>query len=479
MSTTKTLDLADFDQQLHKVFEMIQEYTKNITHNPVAPRISYSELTALLEEGLPTAGMDMNTLFDQFHEKIVPHCVKMGHPRFLAWLLTSPSPAGTLGELLSVAVNQIPAMDKSSPSATVVEELVIKWFGEMFGYQKNFGGILTSGGTAATIIGLTVAREVHFPGAMKQGLCGMIKQPVMYVSDQGHSSIERAAAVLGIGSQAVRRIPTDSNFKMDIKALEQAIKQDKAAGFAPFCVVAQVGSTNTGSVDPIKLLADLCAQHRLWLHIDAAYGGGAILTTAGHILLEGIEQADSIATDPHKWFFTPAEAGCVLIKNKQQLYDTFKGHEGSLADEAAPDLMNYGLQCTRDSKAFKIWFAFKAYGLHIIAQIVEQNMAMAQSFKNKLAETKGWHILAPVALSAVCFRYVPDQEFTSQQLDELQLQLLKVIEDSGEAFFTAAVLRGTVVLRVCFANHRTTMSDMEMVIGLLNKAVASTMGHSN
>ncbi|QJW46511.1 aminotransferase class I/II-fold pyridoxal phosphate-dependent enzyme [bacterium BFN5] len=274
MPTTKNLDLTDFEQQLHKVFEIILHYTKNITHNPVTPRISYPELTALLEERPPADGMDMNQLFDQFNEKIVPHCVKMGHPRFLAWLLTSPSPAGTLGELLSVAVNQIPAMYKSSPSGTVIEELVIKWFGEMFGYQDNFGGILTSGGTAATIIGLTVAREVHFPGAMKQGIYGMTKQPVMYVSDQGHSSIERAAAVLGIGSQAVRRIPTDSNFRMDMKALEEAIKQDKAAGFAPFCVVAQVGSTNTGSVDPIKLLADLCAQHRLWLHIDAAYGGG-------------------------------------------------------------------------------------------------------------------------------------------------------------------------------------------------------------
>lgn len=476
MPTIKTLDLADFDQQLHKVFEIIQHYTKNITHNPVAPRISYSDLTSLLEERLPTDGMDMNHLFDQFNEKIVPHCVKMGHPRFLAWLLTSPSPAGTLGELLSVAVNQIPAMYKSSPAATVIEELVIKWFGEMFGYQGDFGGILTSGGTAATIIGLTVAREAHFPGAMKQGIYGLGKRPVLYVSDQGHSSIERAAAVLGLGSQAVRKIPTDSNFKMDMKALEETIKQDKAAGFAPFCVVAQVGSTNTGSVDPIKQLADLCKRYQLWLHIDAAYGGGAILTTAGRTLLDGIEQADSIATDPHKWFFTPAEAGCVLIKNKQQLYDTFKGHEGSLADEAAPDLMNYGLQCTRASRAFKIWFAFKAYGLHIIAQIVEQNMAMAQSFRDKLTATKGWQVLAPVALSAVCFRYVPEHALSAQQLDELQLQLLKVVEESGEAFFTAAVLRETVVLRVCFANHRTTMSDMEMVVSLLNKAVVSTLG---
>jgi aromatic-L-amino-acid decarboxylase len=473
MLNTRSLDIVDFGKQLDKVFEIVCNYTNNISQNPVVPKIEYDELYTLLEEKLPFEGIDMNTLFDEFNEKIIPNCVKIGHPRFLAWLLTSPSPAGTLGEMLSVALNQIPAMYKSSPAATVIEDVVIKWFGEMFGYKENFGGILVSGGTTASVIGLTVAREFHFPGAMKKGIHGIKSPPVIYVSDQGHFSIERAAGVLGIGSEFVRRIPTDSDFKMRIDALNEQINRDKDAGFAPFCVVAQVGSTNTGSVDPIQKIVDICVKNQLWLHIDAAYGGGAILTTTGRATLEGIEHADSIATDPHKWFFTPAEAGCVLVKNKHHLFATFKSNSSSLEDEVATDYMNYGIQCTRTSRAFKIWFAFKAYGLQAISQIIEQNIAMAQSFKAKLEENNDWQILAPVELSTVCFRYVPDKNLDNETLDSLQFKILKYVEDSGEAFFTAAVLKGKVALRVCFANHRTTFEDMEFIINLLKKAVDS------
>jgi aromatic-L-amino-acid decarboxylase len=456
MFKTNSLDLEDFEKHLNKVAEIACRYTNTISQNPVVPQTTYADLYTLLDEKLPRESTAIEQLFAEIDENVIPNCTKIGHPRFLAWLLTSPSPAGTLGEMLNVALNQIPTMYKSSPAATVIEDIVIKWFGEMFGYTKNFGGILTSGGTTASVIGLTVAREVHFPGAMKTGLQGLKNPPVLYVSDQGHVSIESAAGLLGIGSDFVRRIPTDADFKMNIDALNDQVNKDKAAGFAPFCVVAQVGSTNTGSVDSIQKIVDVCVKNKLWLHIDAAYGGGTILTSAGRTLLAGIEQADSIATDPHKWFFTPAEAGCILIKNKHYLFDTFKSKYGSLEDEIATDHMNYGIQFTRASKAFKIWFAFRAYGLTAIAQIIEQNMFLAQQFKAKLEALNNWQLLAPVELSAVCFRYVPSTKLSHEALDAIQVKIVRHVEKSGEVFFATAVVRGKVAIRACFANHRTT-----------------------
>lgn len=470
MFETKSLEIADFEKHLYKVFEIACNYNNDLSNKPIVPNVEYAELFTLLEEQLPLESVEMNRLFAEFSDKIIPNCTKIGHPRFLAWLLTSPSPAGILGEMLSIAVHQIPAMYKSSPAATIIEDIVIKWFGELFGYLENYGGLLVSGGTAANIVGLTVAREVHFPGAMKKGLHELRNQPVIYVSDQGHCSIERAAGMLGIGYEFVRRVPTDTNFKMRIDVLDEQIKKDRDAGFTPFCVVAQVGSTNTGAVDPIKELVDICGKQGLWLHVDAAYGGGAILTAEGRALLEGIEHADSIATDPHKWFFTPAEAGCVLVKDKRHLFDTFKCKDTSLEDEVATDYMHYGIQCTRSSKAFKIWFSFRAYGLHAIAQVIEQNIAMARDFKTKLEESKGWQVLAPVELSAVCFRYVPDGMVSDEELHSLQCKIVQIVEESGEAFFTTAVVKGKTSIRVCFANHRTTVEDLIFLVDLLGKA---------
>lgn len=459
-----SLDLDRFEEYLQEAVKIVADHIQNIAESPVIPEISPKELYAKIPHTLPMEGVGIEQTLAEFRETIVPYSTRIGHPRFLAWIVTSPAPAGTIGEILNIGLNQVPLAFKGSPSASITEDIVLQWFGQLFGYPQGHGGVLVSGGTMANLTALTVAREVHAPGAMQTGLQQVEKPLVIYVSDQGHMSVERSAGMLGIGAQWVRKIPTDANFRMRLDALEAQVIEDREAGYQPFCVVAQVGAVNTGAIDPLMKIADFCSIEGLWFHVDAAYGGGAILAENGREWLKGIERADSIATDPHKWFFIPVEAGCTLIRNREQMYNTFKAKAGYLGEEVVTDYMNYGFQLTRASRALKIWFAFRSYGLARIGEIIEGNIALAKECAAKLARKPHWEVLAPVELSIVCFRYIPKTPLTASELNALQYQILDQLERSGIAFLTPAVLRGHVCLRICFANHRTTSEDLDLLL---------------
>ena len=470
MSQTQvTLAVEDWEKHLQRVVRIAVDYWANIDKGPVAPQITYGELRKLFMEGVPEQMTEIADLLTEFEEKIMPYCTKLGHPRFLAWLLSGPSPAGTLGAFLADAVNQIPAMYQSSPAGTVLEEAVVGWFGEIFGFPASSGGVLTGGGTEATEIGLTVAREEHFPGAMRRGMAELGVTPVLYASDQVHSSVVRAASLLGIGGDFVRLIPCDEIFRLDVAALRQQIAADRTAGLRPFCVVAQVGTSNTGAVDPLQEIAAVCRENGLWMHVDAAYGGAAILTDYGRVLLAGIEQADSLATDPHKWFFVPAEAGCVLIRDRKKLWQVF-GSGAAPEPDAAPDLMQYGIQCTRSARAFKIWFAFRAYGMPALGEMIAQNLAMARELQLRLRRTGKWEIVAPAELSALCFRRLPLIGMPAAIAEQLQKTIVQNIANGGEALLNTAMVKNKLCIRVCFVNNRTRWEDIDILAGLLEEA---------
>jgi aromatic-L-amino-acid decarboxylase len=469
MGPPETLDLDDLEIHLSEAIKVAVDHIRNISNDPVVPQIPHDTLYDLIPHELPDEGVGVETAIEDVKRTVYPHCTKIGHPKFLAWIVTSPSPAGTIGEILNVGLNQVPLSYKGGPAATVLEEIVVGWFCELFGYADHAGGILVSGGTVANLTALAVAREVHAPQAMKHGLQSASRPLTMYVSDQGHMSVERSAGMLGIGADLVRKIPTDERFKMRVDALRNVIERDRQDGLKPFCVVAQAGAVNTGSIDPLSEIADVCAEKDLWLHVDAAYGGGAIVTPEGASLLGGVERADSIATDPHKWFFIPVEAGCTLIRRREHLYNTFKCKAGYLGEETATDFMNFGFQLTRASRALKTWFALRAYGLNRLSRIVERNMALAREFKRSVEKDECWQILAPVELSIVCFRYVPNPEWSEEDLNRLQYKILTELEQGGTAFLTPTVLGGRVALRVCFTNHRTTSKDSDELLRSLEE----------
>lgn len=461
------LDIENFNNYLELVTETIIEYRDNLHQEPLVPGLSYPDLKSKLHEDLPYIGTSIEDVLTDFKEKVIPNSSKIGHPRFLAWMNNAGSDAGVLGEFLSIGLNQIPFMYKAGPAATVIEDLVIKWFGKLFGLSGNFGGTLVSGGTTANLTSLLVARENTGGEIMTNGFTNA-GNLVLYVSEQGHATIERAVGILGIGIKNIVKIATDNEFRINTQKLEEQIDKDISNGKKPFCIVAQGGSASVGAVDPIDELARICKIYNLWLHVDAAYGGAAILSKKKN-LLKGIELADSITVDPHKWFYIPTEAGMVLVKDKEKLFNTFtktacKAYKGNLSEK---NNLDYGIQLARTSRAFKIWFAFKTYGLKKIGICVDQNIELAIKLRDRIKSLENWEVLNPVSLSIICIRYIPKNITDNETISQLQGIILKEVELSGKAFLTPVSINNKSGIRICFANHRTTIEDVEILVSTL------------
>lgn len=461
---SNNLNIENFEDYFRDISEIIFNYRDNLNQEPLIPSTSYSDLYKSLYEDVPYQGVEIENLLTVIKNKIIPNSSKVGHPRFLAWMNNAGSDAGFLGDLINTGLNQNPFMYKAGPAATVIEDIVIKWMGQLFGYSGDFGGTLVSGGTTANLTSLLVAREAIANDTMINGIEAGTKL-LLYVSEQVHTTIERAVGILGIGTRNIRKIPTDKEFKIDIVALETQIKEDISNKYHPFCIVAQGGSASVGAVDPLDKVANICKKYNLWLHVDAAYGGAAILVKDKQHLFKGIEHADSITVDPHKWFYIPTEAGLVLIKNKEKLFDTFtktscKAYKGNNAET---NFLDYGMQLSRTSRAMKVWFAFKTYGFDKIGECVGQNILLANELKSRFSNEPNWEILNPVNLSIVCLRYIPDSENDIIRINDLQGIILNKLEESGKAFLTPVTVNSKSGIRICFANHRTSLEDIDIL----------------
>lgn len=464
------LDLANLESAMGEVQNLALEYRRNLAEEPVCPAIGYDEAERSLEEPLPIVGQGFDKALADVKDLVIPGCTKVGHPRFLAWMNNSSCDAGLLGEMINTGLSQVPFTFKGGKSVTAIEHMTGRWFCQIFGLPGEGTASFVGGGTLANLTALAVAREVMFPGLMNEGLSNGAGTPKLYMSEQGHVSIERSVGLLGLGIGNIVRIGTDDRHRIDLACLEAAIKRDEVEGSRPFCVVAQAGSAALGAVDDLEALSGICARHKLWLHVDAAYGGAAILTERGKHLLKGIEKADSITTDPHKWFYMPVEAGLVLFRNKTQLLETFlksscPSYRGPM-DEI--NLMNNGIQIAQTSKAFKVWFALKVYGIKRIQECIEKDLDLARNFAEEVANLDGWELQSDVQLSTVCMRFVPDLG-DDREIDALQGRILENLEASGLALLSSVIINGRVGIRVCFANHRTQPNDVRLLIDALRK----------
>ncbi|MCP4349559.1 MAG: aminotransferase class I/II-fold pyridoxal phosphate-dependent enzyme [Desulfobacterales bacterium] len=462
------LDMENLEEALEAVQSLILNYRKNLCKKPVYPITDYNEIEQKLTSELPMEGSDYAAVISETEQNVIPGCTKIGHPGFLAWMNNSSCDAGILGEIINTGLAQVPFTFKGGKSMTAIEHIVPQWFCRMFNFPAQSTGSIVSGGTVANLTALTVARETMFPDSMQEGIQNNSHPLRVYMSTQGHVSVERSVGLLGIGTRNIVKIGTDANFRIDTDALEGAINKDRANGCLPFCVIAQAGSASTGAVDDIDRLADICEKYHLWLHADAAYGGGAILTEQGKQLLKGIHRADSVITDPHKWFYMPVESGLVLFKEKKRLTETFlksscNSYRGSMD---SVNLMNTGIQIAQTSKAFKIWFAMKVYGLNKIKACIENDLFLAKECCERLKNTGKWDIVNDVSLSTVCMRYTDDSRDESSS-DALQHNILNQLEQSGKALLSSAIVSGRVCIRVCFANHRTTLEDVTGLVQTL------------
>jgi glutamate/tyrosine decarboxylase-like PLP-dependent enzyme len=399
---------------------------------------------------------------------VTPHAFRTSHPRFLAFIPSAPTFLSVLGELLCAGTNFFAGVWLEASGPTEVELIVLDWFKEFVGYPAEAGGILTGGGSEANLTSLLVARELLSDEDRQRA--------VLYVADQRHWSVDRAAKVIGLRPNQVRPVPADEGLRLHPAALAEAAGRDRSAGRLPWAVVANGGATNTGVVDPLAALADLCRAEGLWLHVDAAYGWAAALTAEGAAFLEGIGRADSLTLDPHKWFGQTFEAGCVLVREGRRLEETFAIRPEYMQDvEPAGDEVNFadrGLALTRRFRALKIWLSVKVLGVGWFRALVERCCRLADFAEALLRSTRGFEVLSGRQLSIVCFRYVPPGfqargEGDEEQLDRLNMALLAALRATGRAFISSTRLRGRVALRFCFVNWRTTAGDVEEVVQLL------------
>jgi aromatic-L-amino-acid/L-tryptophan decarboxylase len=414
-----------------------------------------AQLEPLLREAPPEEGRPAREVLERAARDVLPLASRVDHPRFFAFVPGSATWPGVIADFLCGGYNTFQGTWLSASGPSQIELIVLDWFREWIGYPETAGGIFTSGGSAASLDAFVAAREAA--GAPDRG--------TVYMSDQSHSALVRAATIVGIRPERVRKIVSDRHYRIDLEALAAAVEEDRAAGFVPVAVCANAGATNTGAVDPLPPLADYCAREGIWLHVDAAYGGFAVLTPRGRELLAGLERADSIAMDAHKWLFQPFEAGCLMVKDVAKLEAAFKVQPEYLQDTQwgpeHPNFSDRGLQLTRQFRALKVWMSIQTFGLAAFRRAVAKGMDLAERAEEYVRASDLLEIANPASLGVVCFRYHPrGASWAPARLEALNRQVQARVIDTGTAFMSSTRLRGSYSLRFCILNHRTTWQDV-------------------
>ncbi len=421
-------------------------------------------LERILLEKPPEEGRPAEEVLQRAVEDILPMTTRLDHPRCFGFVPSEPTWPGVVADFLASAwnVNACTWLVASGPSQ--VELVVLDWFRRWLGYPESSGGLLTSGGSAASIDAFVAAREA----------AGNPERPSVYMSDQSHGAQARAAMIVGVRQDAIRQIPTDGTFRLDMGALTRAVAEDREAGFRPMAVCANAGTSSTGAIDPLHAMADLCQAEDTWLHVDAAYGGFAAITEKGGELLSGIERADSVGLDPHKWLFQPYEVGCLLVKDARTLESAFAFRPTVLQDTVwganHPNLDDRGLQLSRSFRALKIWMSIQTFGLSAFRRAVSKGMELARRAEEYVQESRTLELLAPASLGIVCMRVNPEGAgLEDDTLEGVNREVLARLFWDDRAFVSSTSLRGTFSLRLCIINHSTGWDDVRETLEAMER----------
>ena len=468
-----------FRRLAHAAIDMIADHFEGLRDQPVFLPMSPAERAALLERPLPARGASPESLLDQVGREILSHPMGNGHPRFFGWVNSPPAPIGVVAEFLGAALN--PSCAGGDHAAIYVERATVRWLMELVGFPvEGSMGLLVSGGSMASLTCLAAAR--HRAAAADgwdvraRGVAGAPAPLVLYLSEEGHSCIRKAAEVLGLGRDAVRTVPVDEDFRLDVGALRDAVRADRAAGRRPFCVAASAGTVNTGVIDPLGAVADLCQAEGLWLHVDGAYGAVGAADPALAPRYAGLERADSLALDPHKWLSVPVECGCALVRDGRLLRDTWSLVPVYLRTEEGkgfgglPWYSEYGFQQTRGFRALKLWMILQHLGRDGVAALVRRHVDLARRLAAAVDAAPDLERIALGDLSVVCFRFAPPGwAGDAAQLDSLNKLLVERIQADGRTFLTGTVLRGRFALRACVLHYGTTETDVDALIDVVRE----------
>ena len=473
------IDPEDFRRLGHELVDLVTDYLADVRKRPVFQPMQPGERRSVMEEALGESGLGPDAIVQRFRTAVLPHAMGNGHPRFFGWVNSPPAPIGVLADFLAAAMN--PSCAGGDHAAVYVERAAVRWLMELIGFPTDGSmGLLVSGGSVASLIGLAAAR--HRAAAEDgwsvrgEGLQGGRPRFVLYTTEQGHSCLQKAAELLGLGAGAIRTVAVDERFRLDVAALGAAIAEDRAAGRRPFCVAASAGSVGTGAIDPLGELADLCASERLWLHVDGAYGGIAAVAPGYAERYRGLARADSVALDPHKWLSVPVECGTVLVRDGALLRAAFSLVPSYLRTEpdrgfgGLPWFSEYGVQQTRGFRALKLWMTLQHLGRAGVRDLVGRHLALAERLAGLVDGAPDLERLAPLSLSVVCFRYAPPHlRGDEARLNALNQRVMEDVQASGAAFLTQTTLGGRFALRACILHYATTEADLAELVQVIRE----------
>ena len=461
--TPLDLDRATMRRLGHRVADVVADHLASLREQPVLASLGRNATDAAVLRPAPRTGADFDELLSILQRDVFAQHAREPHPGFMAYVPSCPTFPAVLGDWLATGFNFFAGVWPVASGPNGLEVAVLEWFRAWLGMPRGTGGLLTSGGSGANLTAIVAAR--HAAVGDQSDRLGRL---TMYTSDQAHSSVRRAGWIAGLPREQIRSVPSDAAMRLDPEALAGMVAADRDAGLIPFLVAANAGTTNTGAVDPLHRIADLCERERLWLHVDAAYGGFAVLTPRGRGALRGLERADSVTLDPHKWLFVPFECGCLLVREPKRLADAFRIYPEYLKDvESAGEEINfadYGEQLTRYSRALKVWLSVGYYGTDALAAAIDRGMDLARLAEELVRGEPALELLSPAQFGICCFRAHPPQVDDPAALDATNARILERVNAGGRYFISSTRLRGAYSLRICVLGYRTTEGDIRGLI---------------
>ena len=452
------MPINDFKKFGYELIDWASEYLKNIEKYNVLPDIKPGEIKVHLPPHPNSAGEDFNKIINDFDKIIIPGITHWNHPGFMAYFNSTSNGPGILAELLIATLNVNGMLWKTSPSASELEEVTTKWLREMLGLPEYMWGIIYDTASISSLHAIACAREKLVPNIRERGFAGNNNnlRVRLYCSEHAHSSIEKGALTLGIGIEGVKKIESDSEFRMIPELLREEIKKDKKDGILPICVIATIGTTSTTSIDPLRAIGEICKDENVWLHVDSAHAGAAAIIPEMRYIFDGIEFADSIVINPHKWMFVPVDCSVLYVKEPEILKRAFSLEPEYLKTKMDSEVINYndyGVQLGRRFRSLKLWFVIKYFGVEGLAGIIKGNIESAKKFKRLVQDEPDFELMAPVPFSTICFRYKP-AGYTGS-LNELNSNLMEKINKTGRILLSHTKLNGNFVIRLVVSGIRT------------------------
>src|SRR5437870_3595148 len=447
------MEATEFRNVGHQVVDLLADYLASVDQKRITPDINPERVRALFDEPLPQHGVAAEDILKELQQKLLPNCVHVSHPGYFGLITPTPTPAGILGDFIAAALNQNPGSYVIGPAATEMERRTVRWLCDLIGFGPRAGGNLTSGGTMANLIAAKLGRDFTSDNTAQHR--GFRERYTAYVSEERHVSVDKAFDVTGFGRENMRVLPTDDEFRLRLDALESAIVEDKKRGLRPAVIVAMAGSTATGAIDPLPALSALAAREKMWLHVDAAYGGGILLSKKRTGALQGIELAHSVTLDPHKWFFAPLDAGAVLVRDEQFLTSSFGMMPPYLT--TTPDRYQFyvhGFEQSRRFRALKVWMSFKRYGAEEIGRWIDRNIGHAEQLYDLASKVPDFECVNKPVMSAICLRY-KGKDLAFHQRVAAQ------IERDGKYWISTTVLKGQPAFRINPVNFRTRAEHID------------------